>query len=98
MNLLQAGAIYREVTTMKHLPLKTVTRLSILFSVLGLLLFVIGICVGTTAGLVVLAAGLLVLVGTIIFIALFCRCPYCGGFLKVGYRHLHCPHCGTYID
>lgn len=83
---------------MNNIPLKIVTRLSVIFSVLGLLLIALGICIGATTGLIVLAVGLLILIGTIIFIALFCRCPHCGGFIKVGYRNHYCPHCGNYVD
>lgn len=68
---------------MKHIPLKMVKRLSIIFSILGLLFILIGCCIGsmsTMAGLIVLG-GLLILIGTIIFIALFCRCPHCGNYI-----------------
>lgn len=83
---------------MNHIPLKMVTRLAVIFATLGLLLFIMGICIGTNIGLLVLIVGLLILVGTIIFIAFFSKCPYCGGFLKVGYHNHYCPHCGKYID
>lgn len=83
---------------MNHIPYKTVTKLAVIFSTLGVLLFVVGICIGTTAGFIVLALGLLILVVTIIFIVLFGRCPYCEGFLGVGYHNHYCPHCGNYVD
>lgn len=83
---------------MNQIPLKIVTRLSVIFVTLGFFLVTIGICIGTTIGLIVLALGLVILVGTIIFIALFSRCPFCGGFLKIGFRKHYCPHCGKYVD
>lgn len=67
---------------MHRIPLKIVTRLSVIFTVIGLLLVIIGICTGTMMGLIILGAGLVELVGTIIFIAVFRRCPHCGSFLK----------------
>ena len=56
---------------MKPIPLKTAAKLSITFSILGILLLTIGICIGTNVGLIVLIIGLIVLLGTIIFIGLF---------------------------
>lgn len=55
---------------MHRIPLKIVTRLSVIFTVIGLLLVIIGICTGTMIGLIILGAGLVELVGTIIFIDL----------------------------
>ena len=75
---------------MHRIPLKIVTRLSVIFTVIGLLLVIIGICTGTMIGLVEL-------VGTIIFIAVFRRCPHCGSFLKTGCNR-YCPHCGKYVN
>ena len=72
-------------------------RLSVIFTVIGLLLVIIGICTGTMIGLIILGAGLVELVGTIIFIAVFRRCPHCGSFLKTGCNR-YCPHCGKYVD
>lgn len=83
---------------MNHISSKNVARLSAVFFILGLLFFVIGCCIGNAVGLTVLAVGLLIWVGTIIFMALFSRCVYCGGFLKVGYRNHYCPHCGNYVN
>lgn len=83
---------------MKPLPLSTVTKLSITFSFLGLLFITAGIRIGTGAGLIVLGLGLLLLVGTIIFLALFYRCPHCGGFLTIWYHNHHCPHCGSFLE
>ena len=82
---------------MKRISLKIVTRLSIIFSVIGLLLVITGICLGATIGLIVLGIGLVELVGTIIFIAVFRRCPHCGSFLKTGCDR-YCPHCGKYVN
>lgn len=82
---------------MKPIPLKTAAKLSITFSILGILLLAIGICIGTNVGLIVLIIGLIILLGTIIFIGLFYRCPYCEGFLTVPYRSHYCPHCGKYL-
>ena len=79
---------------MHRIPLKIVTRLSVIFTVIGLLLVIIGICTGTMIGLIILGAGLVELVGTIIFIAVFRRCPHCGSFLKTGCNR-YCPHCGN---
>ena len=87
-----------EVVDMKHIPLKVVKKISVIFSVLGLLLVIIGICLGTTTGLVLWLTGVVILVGVIIFTILFRRCPYCGEFLKVGFQNFYCPHCGNYID
>ena len=67
---------------MHRIPLKIVTRLSVIFTVIGLLLVIIGICTGTMIGLIILGAGLVELVGTIIFIAVFRRCPHVVVFLK----------------
>lgn len=53
---------------MHRIPLKIVTRLSVIFTVIGLLLVIIGICTGTMMGLIILGAGLVELVGTIIFL------------------------------
>jgi len=92
------GIRYGEATNMNHISLKIVARLSAIFFILGLPFFVIGCCIGNVVGLIILAVGLLIWVGTIIFIALFSRCSYCGGFLKVGYRNLYCPHCGNYVN
>lgn len=83
---------------MKSIPLSIVAKLSIMFSILGLLLVVLGICIGTNVGIIVLMAGLIVLVGTIIFRILFYRCPHCEGFLNVPYRNHYCPHCGKYLS
>lgn len=83
---------------MKPIPLAIVIRLFITFSILGVLLLAIGIGLGTTVGFIVLMAGWIVLVGTIIFMALFYRCPHCGGFLRVWYRNHYCPHCGNYLE
>ena len=55
---------------MHRIPLKIVTRLSVIFTVIGLLLVIIGICTGTMIGLIILGAGLVELVGTIIFLLL----------------------------
>lgn len=82
---------------MKPIPLSTVVKLSATFSILGILLMVLGICIGTNAGLIVLIAGLAVLAGTIIFMALFYRCPRCEGFLRIWYRNHYCPNCGKYL-
>ena len=87
-----------EIVDMKHIPLKVVKKISVIFSVLGLLLVIIGICLGTTTGLVLWLTGVVILVGVIIFTILFRRCLYCGGFLKVGFQNFYCPHCGNYID
>lgn len=78
---------------MHRIPLKIVTRLSVIFTVIGLLLVIIGICTGTMIGLIILGAGLVELVGTIIFIAVFRS----GSFLKTGCNR-YCPHCGKYVD
>lgn len=83
---------------MNPIPLRVMRRLSVIFFILGILFLTIGICIGTMTGLIVLAVGLVILVGTYIFIALFARCPYCGGFIKVGFRNYYCPHCGQYVD
>ena len=86
-----------EMIEMHRISLKIVTRLSVIFTVIGLLLVIIGICTGTIMGLIILGAGLVELVGTIIFIAVFRRCPHCGSFLKTGCNR-YCPHCGKYVD
>ena len=78
---------------MKHIPLSKVIKLSIAFYLLSFLSIVIGVCVGDTIGLAIIIAGLIVLLGAIILIALFYRCPYCGIFLTVWYSHNYCPHC-----
>jgi len=83
---------------MNNIPLKIVTRISVILLVLGFLLVTIGICIGNSLGLIVLILGLAILIGAIIFIAIFSRCPICGGFLKMGFRNHYCPHCGKYVD
>ena len=83
---------------MNHIPLKIVRRLSAIFAALGFLLLVIGIFIGGTTGLIVLGLGLIVLCAMIIFIAIFSRCPQCGGFLQVGFVNYYCPHCGKYVN
>ena len=75
---------------MKSISLAVVQKLAIAFSILGISIMIMGICIGTMKGLVVLLVGLLVLVGTIIFIAIFSRCPYCGGVIKF------CKQCFSY--
>lgn len=82
----------------KIIPLKMVTTLSVIFLILGLLLIIIGCFIGTMAGLIVIGLGLLVLIGDIIYVALFCRCPHCGGFTKLRLRNFYCLHCGNYVD
>ena len=57
-----------EMIEMHRIPLKIVTRLSVIFTVIGLLLVIIGICTGTMIGLIILGAGLVELVGTIILL------------------------------
>lgn len=86
------------MTNMNHILLKITRRLSVIFTILGLLVLSIGICIGSMIGLILIVAGLLILVGTIIFVAVFARCPYCGGFMKVGFHNYHCPHCGKYVN
>lgn len=83
---------------MSRISLKMVRRLSAIFAALGFLLLITGICIGAAAGLIVLALGLVVLLAMLIFIALFSRCPRCGGFLKIGFANYYCPHCGRYIN
>ena len=83
---------------MNRITLKILAKLSAILFILGLVFFVSGCCIGNTVGLLVLAAGLLIWFGIIIMIALFSKCPYCGGFLKVGYHNLYCPHCGNYVN
>lgn len=82
---------------MKPIPLKIVIRISILFCILGFLLMAIGIGIGTNVGLIVLTAGLLVLIGVIVFMAVFYRCPHCGRSITIWYRNHYCPHCGNYL-
>lgn len=81
---------------MKSIPLAVVQKLAIAFYVLGISLMVIGCCIGTMKGLIVVLLGLLVLVGTIIFLFIFSRCPYCDGFIRL--RKHYCPHCGNYVE
>lgn len=82
---------------MKPIPLSTVQKLSLTFFLIGVILMVLGICTGTMVGLIILmVAGWIVLIGDIIFIVLFFRCPHCGeGLLKI--RSNYCPHCGNYL-
>lgn len=98
INIFAYGIRYGEVATMNRITLKILAKLSAILFILGLVFFVIGCCIGNTVGLLVLAAGLLIWFGIIIMIALFSKCPYCGGFLKVGYHNLYCPHCGNYVN
>ena len=86
-----------EVVDMKHIPLKVVKKISVIFSVLGLLLVIIGICLGTPTGLVLWLTGVVILGGVIIFTSLFRRWPYSGEFLKVGFQNFYCPHCSRGI-
>ena len=80
---------------MKHIPLSKVIKISIALSLLSFLFIAIGISIGNKIGLVVIIIGWILLVGAIIFISLFYRCPYCGDFLTVWYSHSYCPHCGN---
>lgn len=89
----QFRIIYGVVSNMKHISLVKVIKISIACFLLSLLFIAIGICIGNIIGLVVIIAGFIVLVGAIIFIARFYRCPYCGNFLTVWYSRRYCPHC-----
>lgn len=84
---------------MKPIQLSTVVKLSATFSALGIFLMIIGLgfCSDLNVSLIVLLVGLLVLVGTIIFMAVFLRCPYCGGSVRLMYRGHYCQHCGRYL-
>lgn len=83
---------------MNPIPLKMMRRLSVIFIILGLLVFTIGICIGSIIGLIVIVIGLMILVGTLIFVFICARCPYCGGFIKLGFHNYYCPHCGNYVN
>lgn len=87
-----------EMTNMNPISLKTMRRLSVIFTMIGLVFLTIGICMGSMRGFLVIVAGLVILVGTIIFVAVFARCPHCGGFIKVGFHNYYCPHCGKYVN
>lgn len=86
---------------MKNMPLKKVIKIATASSVLGILLMAIGIGIGPgflLAALAMIIAGWIVLIGTIIFMFLFYRCPHCGAYLgRVRYYNVYCPHCGKYI-
>lgn len=81
----------------KPIPLSTVIKIFITVTMLGILLMVIGLCIGNNVGLVVLLAGLIVIAGAIVFRIIYYRCPYCEGFLTIPYRNHYCPHCGKYL-
>ena len=83
---------------MKPIPLSLVTKISIIFSILGILLLVLGISIGSITGLIMIVLGWIVLIGTIIFKAIFYRCPHCKHFLKIPYHNHYCPHCGKRLD
>lgn len=83
---------------MKPIPLSIVFKLFIALVLLGILLEMIGAAVGDTVGLVILAMGWLSMIGAIVIMALFYRCPHCGGYLgKTWYHDRYCPHCGHYL-
>ena len=85
---------------MKQIPFSKAKKIAIAVSVLGLFLFVAGICVGLGAdirtSLFLVLMALIVLLGAIVFIIIFCRCPHCGGFLGFNW-YKYCPHCGNQI-
>lgn len=83
---------------MKPIPLSLVTKISIIFSILGILLLVLGISIGSITGIIVIILGWIVLIGTIIFKVIFYRCPYCENFIGIPYHNHYCPHCGKYLD
>lgn len=85
---------------MKPIPLSKVVKIAIICCSAGLLLEAIGIGIGggnLIAGLIVIVAGWIVLIGTIVFWALFYRCPHCNGWLPNWYRNKYCPHCGILL-
>ena len=86
--ILQGGA------SVKRIPLKKVRQIALLLCILGLVVILAG------AGLrliPLILLGCLVLVGEIVFLTLFWRCPHCGGFLDRGCG-LYCPHCGHTVE
>lgn len=81
----------------KIIPLKMVTRLSVIFLILGLLLIIIGCFIGTMAGLIVIGLGLLVLISNDLYISIL-QMSSLQSFTKVRLRNFYCPHCGNYVD
>ncbi len=83
---------------MKRVPLSIIVKLFVSLAILGILFEIIGICIGNSAGLIVIVMGWLALIGAIICMALFYRCPHCGGHLgRTWYHNRYCPHCGYYL-
>ena len=79
---------------MKKIPLKKVREIALLLFLLGFMVILAG------AGfrlMPLILLGCLVLVGEIVFLAIFWRCPHCGGFLDRS-GGLYCPHCGHMLD
>ncbi len=79
---------------MKRIPLKKVRQIAAFLFVLGFVVILTG------AGfrlIPLILLGCLALVGEIVFLFLFWRCPHCGGFLDRSCG-LYCPHCGHMLD
>lgn len=86
---------------MHQIPLKMVRKLYLIFFLLGILVIAIGIFIGTihkTIGIIVILAGGAILAGDLIFLDIFCRCPYCGRLIWLPLYNFYCPHCGNYLD
>lgn len=86
---------------MHQIPLKMVRKLYSIFFLLGILVIAVGIFIGTihgTIGTIVILAGCAIIAGDLIFLVIFCRCPYCGQGIPFPLYNFHCPHCGNYLD
>lgn len=81
---------------MKHIPLSIVSKLSRVFYLLTIFLLFNGARIGTGAGLIMTIAGVVILIGTLIFVFIFSRCPHCNHVIHdYGY---FCPYCGNRIN
>lgn len=86
---------------MHEIPLKMVRKLYLIFFLLSILVITIGIFIGTIheiIGIIVILAGCAMLAGDLIFLSIFCRCPYCGRAIRFPLYNHYCPHCGNYLD
>ena len=82
---------------MHRIPLKIVTRLSVIFTVIGLLLCDHRYLHRNYDRIDNIRSRVSGTCWNDNFIAVFRRCPHCGSFLKTGCNR-YCPHCGKYVD
>lgn len=76
---------------MKKIPLKHVCAIAWISTGLGIMLFLLA---GWLKLPWLIIVALLEMLATIIFLAIFNRCPYCKHFLGHAGGGSFCPHCG----